>query len=189
MPTRRQLIKGVSALIGQAVAGSRLLAADDQASAASAGRNTDVLYGQDILPAGIRSRLIDNNNGCTMHMLEAGYEARGRPCVVLLHGFPELAFSWRKQMPALASAGYYVIAPDLRGYGRSSGTDVAFDDHLLPYMLVNRVGDTVGLIHALGYTSVAAIVGHDYGSSVTAWCALVRPDIFRSAVMMSAPFA
>jgi len=192
MPTRRQLIKGVSALIGQAVVSQNLrAAADDRIGAASAqrGHNEGVLYGQDILPAGIRSRLIDNNNGCTMHVLEAGYETQGRPCVVLLHGFPELAFSWRKQMPALASAGYYVVAPDQRGYGRSSGSDVTFDEDLLPYTFINRVSDTVGLIHALGYTNVAAVIGHDYGSPVAAWCALTRPDIFRSAVMMSAPFA
>ena len=152
-------------------------------------RNKDLLYAQDILPSGIRSRLIDNNNGCTMHVLEAGYETRGRPCLLLLHGFPEMAFSWRNQMPALASAGYHVIAPDHRGYGRSSGTDVGFDDDLLPYTLINRVSDTVGLVHALGYTRVAAVIGHDYGSPVAAWCALIRPDVFRSAVMMSAPFA
>jgi pimeloyl-ACP methyl ester carboxylesterase len=147
-----------------------------------------VLYGQGILPKGIRSRLIDNNNGCTMHILEAGFDTRARPCIVLLHGFPELAFSWRKQMLSLSAAGFYVIAPDQRGYGRSSGTDVSFDDDLLPYTYINHVSDTVGLVHALGYSSVAAVVGHDYGSPVAAWCALVRPDVFRSVVLMSAPF-
>ena len=152
-------------------------------------KNNDVLYGQTILPAGIRSRLIDNNNGCMMHVLEAGFENSGRPCIVLLHGFPELAFSWRKQMLVLAAAGFHVIAPDQRGYGRSSGTDITFNDDLHPYSLINHVSDTVGLVHALGYTSVAAVVGHDYGSPVAAWCALVRPDVFRSVVLMSAPFA
>ena len=101
-------------------------------------RNADVLYGQGILPNGIRSRLIDNNNGCTMHVLEAGFDAGDRPCIVLLHGFPELAFSWRAQMLSLAAAGFYVIAPDQRGYGRSSGTDVSFDDDLLPYTYINH---------------------------------------------------
>src|SRR3954471_1620019 len=63
------------------------------------------------LPAGIRSRYGDGINGLRMHVLEAGYETKGRPCILLLHGFPELAFSWRKVMPALAAAGYHVIAP------------------------------------------------------------------------------
>lgn len=151
-------------------------------------RNDDVLYGQTILPPGIRSRLINNNNGCTMHILEAGFETGGRPCIVLLHGFPELAFSWRKQMLPLAAAGFHVVAPDQRGYGRSTGTDVTFDDDLLPYTLINHVSDTVGLVQALGYRSAAAVIGHDYGSPVAAWCALVRPDVFRSVVLMSAPF-
>jgi len=123
-----------------------------------------------------------------MHVLEAGFERPGRPCIVLLHGFPELALSWRKQLLFLAKAGFHVVAPDLRGYGRSSGADVAFDDNLLPYTLLNHVSDTVGLVHALGYTRVAGVVGHDYGSPVAAWCALVRPDVFQSVVLMSAPF-
>lgn len=150
--------------------------------------NADVLYGQEVLPEGVRSRLVDNNNGCTMHVLEAGFEEPGRPCVLLLHGFPELAFSWRKQLKFLAAAGYHVVAPDQRGYGRSGGADVRFDDDLLPYTLVHRVGDTVGLVKALGYDSVAAVIGHDYGSHVAAWCALLRPDVFRSVVLMSAAF-
>ena len=150
--------------------------------------NHDVLYGQGVLAAGVRSRLVDNNNGCTMHVLEAGFEQPGRPCVLLLHGFPELAFSWRKQLLFLAAAGFHVVAPDQRGYGRSTGTDVAYDDDLLPYTLINRVSDTLGLVNALGYDSVAAVIGHDYGSPVAAWCALLRPDVFRSVVLMSAAF-
>lgn len=150
--------------------------------------NVEVLYGGEVLPEGVRSRLVDNNNGCTMHVLEAGFQQPGRPCVLLLHGFPELAFSWRKQLTSLAEAGYHVVAPDQRGYGRSSGAGVSFDDDLLPYTLLNRVSDTVGLVRALGYDSVAAVIGHDYGSRVAAWCALVRPDVFRSAVLMSAAF-
>lgn len=150
--------------------------------------NADVLYGQELLPQGVRSRLVDNNNGCTLHVLEAGFEQPGRPCVLLLHGFPELAFSWRKQLTFLAAAGYHVIAPDQRGYGRSSGAGVGFDDDLVPYSLINRVTDTVGLVKALGYDSVAAVMGHDYGSVVAAWCALLRPDVFQSVVLMSAAF-
>ena len=82
------------------------------------------------LPPGIRSRFVEDINGLRMHVLEAGFETRGRPCLLLLHGFPELAFSWRKVMPALAAAGYHVIAPDQRGYGRTTGWDGSYDGDL-----------------------------------------------------------
>ena len=141
------------------------------------------------LPAGIRSRTVENINGLRMHVLEAGHETRGRPCVLLLHGFPELAFSWRKVMPALAAAGYHVIAPDQRGYGRTTGWDPAYDGDLASFRLLNLVRDALGLVSAFGYRQVDAVVGHDFGSSVAAWCALVRPDVFRSVALMSAPFA
>jgi len=140
------------------------------------------------LPAGIRSRFVDGINGLRMHILEAGFEQEGRPCIVLLHGFPELAFSWRKVMLPLASAGFHVIAPDQRGYGRTTGWDAAYDGDLRSFRLLNIARDTLGLVAALGYRSVAAIVGHDFGSPVAAWCALVRPDVFQSVVLMSAPF-
>ncbi len=124
-----------------------------------------------------------------MHVLEAGFEAKDRPCVVLLHGFPELAYSWRKVMLPLASAGFHVIAPDRRGYGRTSGWDVRYDDDLDPFGTLNQVRDTLGLVSAFGYRSVAAVIGHDLGSPIAAWCSVARPDVFRSVVMMSAPFA
>ena len=79
-------------------------------------------YGNGTLPPGVRSRRIADVNGLTVHILEAGYESPGRPAVLLLHGFPELAYSWRKVMLPLAAAGYYVIAPDQRGYGPVSYT-------------------------------------------------------------------
>jgi pimeloyl-ACP methyl ester carboxylesterase len=107
----------------------------------------------------------------------------------LLHGFPELAYSWRKLMPALAEAGYHVIAPDQRGYGRTTGWKSGYDGDLNPFRLLNLVRDALGLVSAFGYRSVDAVIGHDFGSPVAAWCALVRPDVFRSVVMMSAPFA
>src|SRR5690242_2095377 len=124
-----------------------------------------------------------------MHVLESGFETRGRPCVLLLHGFPELAYSWRKVMPALGEAGYHVIAPDQRGYGRTVGWHAAYDGDLAPFRLINLVRDALGLVSAFGYRSVAAVVGHDFGSPVAAWCALLRPDVFRAVAMMSAPFA
>lgn len=141
------------------------------------------------LPKGIRSRFVEGVNGLTMHVLEAGYQEAGRPCLLLLHGFPEIAYSWRKVMLPLAEAGYHVVAPDQRGYGRTTGWDDAYDGDLGAFRLFNLVRDTLGLVSILGYRSVAAVVGHDFGASVAAWCALMRPDVFRSVVLMSAPFA
>jgi pimeloyl-ACP methyl ester carboxylesterase len=141
------------------------------------------------LPPGIRSRFVEGINGLRMHVLEAGYETRGRACVLLLHGFPELAYSWRKVMPQLAAAGYHVIAPDQRGYGRTTGWDANYNGDLASFRLLNLVRDALGLVSAFGYRGVDAVVGHDFGSSVAAWCALVRADVFRSVVLMSAPFA
>ena len=116
------------------------------------------------LPPGIRSRFVDNINGLRMHVLEAGFETRGRPCILLLHGFPELAYSWRKVMPTLAAAGYHVIAPDQRGYGRTTGWDADYDGDLNSFRLLNLVRDALGLVSAFGYRSVDAVVGHDFGS-------------------------
>jgi pimeloyl-ACP methyl ester carboxylesterase len=141
------------------------------------------------LPSSIRSRFVEGINGLRMHVLESGFETRGRPCVLLLHGFPELAYSWRKVMPDLAAAGYHVIAPDQRGYGRTTGWSADYDGDLSPFRMLNLVRDALGLVAAFGTKHVDAVVGHDFGSGVAAWCALVRPDVFRSVVMMSAPFA
>jgi pimeloyl-ACP methyl ester carboxylesterase len=151
--------------------------------------NTNNILPDIPLPSTIRSRFVDGINGLRMHVLEAGFETQGRPCVLLLHGFPELSFSWRKVMPVLAAAGYHVIAPDQRGYGRTTGWDADYDGDLNSFRLLNLVRDALGLVSAFGYTSVDAVVGHDFGSSVAAWCALVRPDVFRSVALMSAPFA
>jgi hypothetical protein len=72
-------------------------------------------YGNGTIPPNIRSRSVANVDGLTVHILEAGYETSGRPAVLFLHGFPELAYSWRKVMLPLAAAGYHVFAPDQRG--------------------------------------------------------------------------
>jgi pimeloyl-ACP methyl ester carboxylesterase len=146
-------------------------------------------YGNGTLPAGIRSRTVANVNGLTVHLLEAGFEEPGRPAVLLLHGFPELAYSWRKVMLPLAAAGYHVIAPDQRGYGRTLGWDDAYEADPDPFRTLNMVRDAIGLVYALGYRQVDAIVGHDAGAPVAAWSALIRPDIFRSLALMSSPFA
>jgi pimeloyl-ACP methyl ester carboxylesterase len=148
--TRRHFLKAFGALLAHSAFASPVNAT------ASMGRNIQVEYGRDALDAGIRSRYVDNNNGITMHVLEAGFEHPGKPCVVLLHGFPELAYTWRNQLLPLAAAGYHVIAPDLRGYGRSTGVPVGFDDDLLPYTWLNRVSDVLGLVRALGFEQVAA---------------------------------
>jgi pimeloyl-ACP methyl ester carboxylesterase len=141
------------------------------------------------LPPGIRSRFVPGINGLRIHVLEAGFEDRSRPLVLLLHGFPELAYSWRKVMLPLAAAGYRVVAPDQRGYGRTTGWDADYDGDLGSFRILNAVRDALGLVSALGHREVAMVAGHDFGASVAAWCALVRPDVFRSVALMSAPFA
>jgi pimeloyl-ACP methyl ester carboxylesterase len=140
------------------------------------------------LPQGIRSRVVPNVNGLNVHILEAGFETPGRPAVLLLHGFPELAYSWRKVLLPLAQAGYHAIAPDQRGYGRTTGWDDSYDADPDGFRTLNMVRDATGLVYALGYRQVAMIVGHDAGAPVAAWSALIRPDIFRSITIMSSPF-
>lgn len=140
------------------------------------------------LPPGIRSRFINDVNGLTMHVLEAGYETPGRPLLLLLHGFPELAFSWRKIMLPLADAGYHVVAPDQRGYGQTTGWDSSYEGDVSRFHLLTIVRDALTLVAKLGYQEVASVIGHDFGSPVAAYAALIRPDIFKSVILMSAPF-
>ena len=144
---------------------------------------------QSALPHGIRSRYVEDVNGLRMHVLEAGFDPGHRPCLLLLHGFPELAYTWRKVMLPLAAAGFHVIAPDQRGYGRTTGWDAGYDGDLRPFRMLNLVTDALALVFALGHDRVAAVIGHDFGSPVAAWCSLIRPDVFRSVVLMSSPFA
>jgi pimeloyl-ACP methyl ester carboxylesterase len=140
------------------------------------------------LPEAVRSRYVPDVNGLTMHVLEAGWQSE-RPLVLLLHGFPELAFSWRKVIAPLADAGFHVVAPDQRGYGRTTGWDGAYNGDLTSFRMINLVRDMLALVAALGHREVHAVVGHDFGSPVAAYCALIRPDVFRGVVLMSAPFA
>ncbi len=146
-------------------------------------------YGETTLDSAIRSRQVDNTNGLSMHVLEAGEPAPGRPTLLLLHGFPELAYSWRKVIVPLADAGFHVIAPDQRGYGRTTGSDDRYDCDLADFRMINLARDTVGLLAALGIDHVRAVIGHDFGSSLAAWCAMLRPDIFRACALMSAPYS
>ena len=122
-----------------------------------------------------------------MHVLEAGPNEPGRACVVLLHGFPEIAFSWRKILPVLAEAGYYAVAPDLRGYGRTGPAQLDYTESLRPFFIPNLVRDILALLDRLGRDR-AILVGHDFGSTVAGWAALLRPDRFPGLVHMSAPF-
>src|SRR5262245_52615476 len=125
---------------------------------------------------GIRSRRVEGVNGLSMYCLEAG--DIGGPCVLLLHGFPELSYSWRKVMPALAAAGFYAVAPDQRGYGQTTGWDPRYDGDLASYRMLNIVDDALVLLRKLGIEQ-ANVVGHDFGSPVAAYAALTRPDVFR----------
>jgi pimeloyl-ACP methyl ester carboxylesterase len=140
------------------------------------------------LPPGIRSRYVPNINGLTFHVLEAGFEDKSRPCVLLLHGYPEIAYGWRKVMLPLASAGFHVLAPDMRGYGRTTGWDDSYDGDVFMFRHANLVRDALGLVSAFGHRS-AAVVGRDAGSAPAGYCALIRPDVFRSVAMMTSPFA
>ncbi|WP_223527781.1 alpha/beta fold hydrolase [Pseudomonas sp. GL-R-19] len=105
------------------------------------------------------------------------------PLVLLCHGFPELWYSWRNQLAALATAGYRAVAPDMRGYG---GTDAPAEPDA--YTMLHLVGDMVALVHALGEQQ-AVIVGHDWGALVAWSAAMMRPDLFRAVVGMSVPFS
>ena len=112
-----------------------------------------------VLPPGIRARFVENVNGLRMHVLETGFETPDRPCLLLLlHGFPELAYSWRKVMGPLAAAGFHVVAPYQRGYGRTTGWDRSYDGDVASFRLFNLVRDALGLVVALGYLFV--LLGH-----------------------------
>lgn len=111
----------------------------------------------------------------------AVYEQGEGPAVVFLHGFPELAFSWRHQLPALAAAGFRAIAPDLRGYGR---TTVPPD--LTDYRLSELIADVHGLLDALGLER-ATFVGHDWGALILWHMALLAPARIERLVILNIP--
>ncbi len=119
-------------------------------------------------------------NGIRMHYLEEG-PPDGYP-VLLLHGFPELAYSWRHQLPALAAAGYRAIAPDLRGYGETDKPQAIRD-----YDIHHIREDLAGLLDALGIER-CAVAGHDWGAIITWHLALTRPDRFERIIALNVPF-
>jgi pimeloyl-ACP methyl ester carboxylesterase len=81
--------------------------------------------------------MVHGVNGLDVHILEAGYESPGRPLALLLHGFPDLAYGWRHLIPILADAGYHVVAPDQRGFGRTTGWVNDYDARLEPFSILN----------------------------------------------------
>jgi pimeloyl-ACP methyl ester carboxylesterase len=119
-----------------------------------------------------------STNGIRMHYVEQG----AGPLVVLCHGFPESWYSYRHQIPALAEAGFRVVAPDQRGYGQTDKPEP-----IEAYHILNLAGDIVGLVNSLGADS-AVIVGHDAGAPVAWHCGLLRPDIFRAIALLSVPY-
>jgi len=124
----------------------------------------------------IQHRIV-TTNGIAMQITEQGEG----PLVLLCHGWPELSFSWRHQLPALAAAGYRAVAPDLRGYGRSDAPD-----EVEAYNILHLVGDIVGLVAALGETT-AILVGHDWGATLSWAAAMMRPDLFPAIAILSVP--
>ncbi len=117
-------------------------------------------------------------NGVRLRVSEQGEG----PLVLLCHGWPETAHSWRSQLAALAAAGYHAVAPDMRGFGASDAPE-----DVQAYSLLHLVGDMVGLVAALGAPE-AAIVGHDWGANVAWTSALLRPDLFRAVAALSVPY-
>ncbi|MBT2392032.1 alpha/beta hydrolase [Streptomyces sp. ISL-1] len=117
--------------------------------------------------------------GGRIHLVEQG----SGPLVLLVHGFPESWYSWRKQLPALAAAGFHAVAIDVRGYGRSSKPH-----EVDAYRMLAHVADNVGVVGALG-AEMAVVVGHDWGSPIAANSALLRPDIFTAVGLLSVPYA
>lgn len=127
---------------------------------------------------GVTERIVETN-GVRLRTLEAG--RRGDPLVVLAHGFPELAYSWRHQIPALAAAGFHVLAPDQRGYGGSSRPDAVED-----YDIVALTGDLIGLLDD-AEADRAAIIGHDWGAVVAWQTPLLHPDRVAVVAGLSVP--
>ncbi|CAG8949021.1 hypothetical protein HYFRA_00002149 [Hymenoscyphus fraxineus] len=124
----------------------------------------------------------------TYHTLSAG--SPSNPLILLIHGFPELAFSWRKIMVPLAAEGYHVVAFDQRGYGFTTGWDTrSFDEvDMKTFSFIRLVRDVVVLVNALGHKEVECVIGHDFGGLTAGTCSLIRPDVFKSVVIMSHPF-
>jgi pimeloyl-ACP methyl ester carboxylesterase len=132
-------------------------------------------------PTGFPEPTLVRVNGVELEVFEAGRENAGRP-IVLCHGWPEHAFSWRYQMPALAAAGYHVIVPNQRGYGHSSRPSEVTD-----YDIEHLSGDLVALLDHYGYAD-ATFVGHDWGAFVVWGLTLLHPNRVNGVVALSLPY-
>ncbi len=130
-----------------------------------------------------RRHRIEHVNGIRLHAVESGWDAGPDRVVLLVHGFPESWYSWRHQLDALAEAGWWTVAIDVRGYGRSSAPTA-----IEAYRMTQHVRDNVALVQALGATS-AVVVGHDWGAPIAWTSAWLRPDVFRGVAGLSVPFA
>ena len=108
-------------------------------------------YGNGTLHPKIRSNVIKNINGLDIHFLESGEKTENSELIVLLHGFPELSFSWRKILPVLSDNGYHVIAPDQRGFGSTIGSDLSYTSNLADFSQINLATDIYVLVKKLGY--------------------------------------
>lgn len=126
---------------------------------------------------GVTHRQVETN-GISMHIAEAGTG----PLVVLVHGWPELWYSWRHQLTALAAAGYHAVAPDLRGYGETEAPEPVES-----YSLRNQIADIIGLLDAFD-AERAVLVGHDVGAGITCACAELHPDRVAAHVSLGIPY-
>jgi pimeloyl-ACP methyl ester carboxylesterase len=113
--------------------------------------------------------------------INAVIEGEG-PLVLLVHGFPEGAWAWRDQVPALAAAGYRAVAIDVRGYG-----DSFVPERVEAYRMLAHVADNVAVLRALD-AETAAIIGHDWGAPIAAASAQIRPDLFTAVGMLGVPY-
>jgi pimeloyl-ACP methyl ester carboxylesterase len=120
-------------------------------------------------------------NGVTLEVFEAGRQNTGKP-VVLCHGWPEHAFTWRYQVPALVKAGYHVIVPNQRGYGNSSRPTEVTD-----YDIEHLAGDLTALLDHYGYDD-AIFIGHDWGAMVVWWLTLLHPNRVSKVINLSVPY-
>ncbi|KAF9875388.1 hypothetical protein CkaCkLH20_07208 [Colletotrichum karsti] len=144
------------------------------------------------LPEGVASRFVDTSPaGLKFHILESvppNVEQSDRPpLILLLHGFPNLSYDWSAIMPMLSRAGYHVVAPDMRGFGRTHNSDLTpiADEHFRPIVAVH---DVTALLVGLGHDSIHTLVGHDLGAFAASLVTVVRKDLVKSLILMSHPF-
>ncbi len=131
----------------------------------------------DLMETGLLRHEVDAH-GTRIHVAEVG----SGPLVLFVHGFPESWYSWRHQLPVVAAAGFRAAAIDVRGYGSSAAPEA-----ISAYRLLDLAGDCIGVVEALG-ESEAVIVGHDWGSPISATAAQIRPDVFTALALLSVPY-